>query len=163
MIDFRVESIDVRQDNASHQPLDGPAILHEFQGEMIKQLGVRRCVSRFAKIVNRSHQAFAEQPIPNPIDHQSGGQWMGCIDQPVGEFQPAARFWWDFRKRTRQRDLQNSARDQRALVVRHATNGQMNVARRVLFDRCHRRFPLGGLCLQRLDLLLEFGNLLPDL
>src|SRR5262249_34925045 len=54
-----------------------------FGGEAIEELGMRRLLALFAEIVESGHDAAAEELMPDAIDGDARGQWIGRIDEPV--------------------------------------------------------------------------------
>ena len=77
------------QDEPVHG-LDRPAAIHEPPGQPIKQRGVQRPLAHPAEVVRCAHQAPAEVPAPEPIDHHPGRQGMANVRQPAGQLKATA-------------------------------------------------------------------------
>ena len=80
-----------RHDEAVH-PLQGPAILGEFAGEPIQQLGVRRLFGHVAEIIGGRDEALAEVLEPNAIHRDAGGQRVILARDGLRQLQAAAPF-----------------------------------------------------------------------
>ena len=57
---------------------------------MVEQLGVGGRPAPGAEVVGRGDQPPAEVVLPDPVDHDPGGQGVRRVDQPAGQLQPAA-------------------------------------------------------------------------
>ena len=57
---------------------------------MIEQRRMSWPLSTFAEIIGSADQALAEMMLPDPVDHDAGGQRIVGARQPVGQLQPAA-------------------------------------------------------------------------
>ena len=70
--------------------LDRPARCDESLCQPVEQFQIDWPVAEPAKVVGRTHQALAEMPEPEAIDHHPGGQGVVGPGQPFGQFEPAA-------------------------------------------------------------------------
>ena len=80
----------LRQHQRADQPLHRPAVFHEAGGQVVEQLGVRRQLADVAEVVDRAHQAGAEQVVPDAVDHHPGGERVVGAGDPLGQLEPAA-------------------------------------------------------------------------
>src|SRR5262245_27706870 len=49
--------------------------------------------AQHAESVHAADDPFAKVMLPEAVDHDASRQRVGRIDQPVGQFQPAATLW----------------------------------------------------------------------
>ena len=52
---------------------------------------MRRHETLGTKVLFGFHESFAEQPCPDPVDHDPGSQGVVLIHQPTGDAQPVRR------------------------------------------------------------------------
>ncbi len=91
---YRGKTIGSREDNSANERLDRPAVLHEPEGELVEQLRMRRHLTGRAKVVRRSHETRAKEPVPDPVGVNACRQRVLLVNQPVGEL-AAATSWLD--------------------------------------------------------------------
>ena len=65
-------------------------MLDEPEGEVVEQFRVRGQFAQAAEIVDRAHEAPAEDVVPEPVDHDAGGERVVGRGKLLGKFQPAA-------------------------------------------------------------------------
>ena len=70
--------------------LHAPVVLHEFDGQPVEQLGVRRRSPFAAEVKHRRHQRLAHVPSPDMIDGDPRRQRMTRVGQPFREGGAAA-------------------------------------------------------------------------
>lgn len=68
----------------------GPTVGDETVGEEIEELGMSGCFAGGAEIVGRTDEASAEEPEPDAIDVNAGGERILRVGDPCGEFESAA-------------------------------------------------------------------------
>ncbi len=70
------------------EPMDmaqAPAGSDEFPGEPVEQGGVGGFIAHGAEVVFGLDQSLAEVGLPDAIDGDPGGEWVGRIQHPIGE------------------------------------------------------------------------------
>src|SRR5947209_14661143 len=72
------------------QSLDGPTRFHKVMCQVIKQLGMGRRLTELAEVSRRAHDAFAKMLLPDAVYHDSRGQRILRIGDPLSQLQAAA-------------------------------------------------------------------------
>ena len=72
--------------------LQGPAFIHEAQGEPIKEFGVRGLLGHIAEVIGRGNDAGAEVVQPEPVDEDAGGERVGPVGDGHGKLAAPAAF-----------------------------------------------------------------------
>ena len=68
-----------------------PAVVHEVDGEPVEQLGVGWVFALCAEVGGRSHEAGAEEHLPDAIHGDAGGERVLAHGDPVGEAEAVGR------------------------------------------------------------------------
>ena len=76
-----------RGDNQLDELLAAPALTHEFGGQPVEQLRMRRRLARGPEVIGRADQTDAEKLAPDVIDRDTAGERMLRRDEPFGEIQ----------------------------------------------------------------------------
>jgi hypothetical protein len=71
--------------------LHAPALLREFRGQPIEQLGIGWRIALASEVAWRADDAAAEVPGPEPIHHNAGGERMLRLREPLGQRTPPLR------------------------------------------------------------------------
>ena len=71
---YGAELVGVAEHNTADQAFQGPAVLHELDGQIVQQLGVRRQVTLGSKLLTGRDQPAAKQFLPVTIDQDAGRQ-----------------------------------------------------------------------------------------
>ena len=64
-----------------------PAVLDEPVGQVVEQLGVGGRLAQGAEVVDGGDDAPAEEVVPDAVDHDAGGEGVGGVDDPFGQFE----------------------------------------------------------------------------
>ena len=108
------------------QLLNGPAVFDEAGGQVVEQFRMGRGGAANAEIRGGRDDAFPEMVMPDPVDHDPGGQRVSGIGQPFGEFLAAtARF--RFRHFHTAQNQREAAADLSAGVFRLAVDLNLDV------------------------------------
>ena len=88
-------TIGCTEQNPSMHGLHRPPAAHKLGGKIIQQTGIGRALAANAEVIRGFHQPLTKVVLPDSIDHDPGGQWVGGIGQPRGQFQSStARGAW---------------------------------------------------------------------
>src|SRR5262249_25003792 len=92
----------------------------------IKEFGVRRLLARCAEVINAVDKAGAEEPGPDAIDHDAGGEGIFGAADPFGQLLPARVD--DFGSIAMGGGFEEAARSNRPEIMNTATDVNGNVA-----------------------------------
>ena len=70
------------------EPFHVPSRFAKLDGQPVEQLGVRGKLAADSEVAGRAHQPRAEDLLPEPVDHDAGGQRMLGPDQPLRQAEP---------------------------------------------------------------------------
>src|SRR5262245_4891773 len=91
-----------------------------------------------AKVVGRANQARAEQPVPDSVNDDAGGQRVVTARQPLGQLAPAALPGRQCRRFAARRHLEEAARRLLAQAVNAAADVDAGILDQLLLlDRHH--------------------------
>ena len=71
------------------EPFGGPILGDEFRSEPVQELRIRGGQTGCTKVIHGRNDPPAHHVVPNPVDIDSGRQWIFRSDRPLGEFQSA--------------------------------------------------------------------------
>ena len=78
-------------DDQAMELLHRPAGLHELDGEPVEQLRVGRRLALVAEVLERAHEAAAEEGLPLAVDRDARGERVLRGEEPAGERQAVGR------------------------------------------------------------------------
>src|SRR5205823_2313157 len=71
--------------------LHTPAASSKVVRQPVEQFLMGRLLSLPAEVIARRHQTAAKMLLPKAVDGDARGEWIGGIDEPVGEVEASRR------------------------------------------------------------------------
>ena len=83
------ELVRAREDDFANEFFCGPAVGDETLCEEIQQFGMCGRFAGGAEVVRGADESGAEEPEPDAVDVDAGGEWILRVGNPGGEFETA--------------------------------------------------------------------------
>src|ERR1043165_3023970 len=84
--------VGTREQDQPVQFLNAATLGYKFARQIIEQLRMGRTLAVNSEIVRRADNAAAKVVMPYPVHHDTRGQRVSCVSNPVGEFNATLLF-----------------------------------------------------------------------